>query len=200
MGSGTAILLIDHDWRRRAAIAHCLSSAGIHVEPSESVDEAIAHWPRAGLILANDADGNIAALMQHMGGTNNGLPVVAFAEAPTPSMVVQAVLDGALDYVAWPFAEGEPAAAIAAARVRASNFGEARLRAAAARTRIERLTPRERQVLSYVAKGLSSRVIGETLEISPRTVEIHRANLLNRLGVHHTSEAIRIAIEAALIA
>jgi DNA-binding CsgD family transcriptional regulator len=50
-----------------------------------------------------------------------------------------------------------------------------------------------------VARGLSSRKIGEMLAISPRTVEIHRANLLHKMGANHTSEAIRIAIEADLV-
>ncbi|MFM2281468.1 MAG: hypothetical protein RLZZ444_3699, partial [Pseudomonadota bacterium] len=58
---------------------------------------------------------------------------------------------------------------------------------------------REREVLAGVADGLSNRLIGERLAISPRTVEIHRSNMLNKMGASHTSEAIRIAIEASLI-
>jgi DNA-binding NarL/FixJ family response regulator len=54
-------------------------------------------------------------------------------------------------------------------------------------------------VLAGVAGGLSNRLIGERLSISPRTVEIHRANMLNKMGASHTSEAIRIAIEASLV-
>ena len=50
-----------------------------------------------------------------------------------------------------------------------------------------------------MAGGLSNRMIGEKLAISPRTVEIHRANMLTKMGANHTSEAIRIAIEAALV-
>ncbi len=73
------------------------------------------------------------------------------------------------------------------------------MREAIARSRIERLTRREREVLAGVADGLSNRLIGEKLSISPRTVEIHRANMLNKMGANHTSEAIRIAIEASLI-
>ena len=55
-------------------------------------------------------------------------------------------------------------------------------------------------MLAGVAGGLSNRMIGEQLEISPRTVEIHRANMLTKMGAQHTSEAIRIAIEASLVA
>ena len=68
-----------------------------------------------------------------------------------------------------------------------------------ARSRVQRLTKREREVLAGVADGLSNRLIGERLAISPRTVEIHRANMLNKMGANHTSEAIRIAIEASLV-
>ena len=81
----------------------------------------------------------------------------------------------------------------------AEGLGNARMREAVARGRIEKLTEREREVLDCVASGLSNRKIGEKLEISPRTVEIHRANMLNKLGANHTSEAIRIAIEAELV-
>ena len=77
--------------------------------------------------------------------------------------------------------------------------GTAKLREAMARSRVQRLTRREREVLTGVADGLSNRLIGERLEISPRTVEIHRANMLNKMGASHTSEAIRIAIEASLV-
>jgi DNA-binding NarL/FixJ family response regulator len=82
---------------------------------------------------------------------------------------------------------------------RARSVAGAKLREAVARSRVERLTRREREVLAGVAGGLSNRLIGERLSISPRTVEIHRANMLNKMGASHTSEAIRIAIEASLV-
>ena len=77
-------------------------------------------------------------------------------------------------------------------------MGYTKLSEVMARTQIEKLTRREREVLTGIASGLSNRLIGERLAISPRTVEIHRANMLNKLGANHTSEAIRIAIEADL--
>ncbi len=75
-----------------------------------------------------------------------------------------------------------------------------RLREAHARSRGQKLTRREREVLEGVADALSNRMIGERLQISPRTVEIHRANMLNKMGASHTSEAICIAIEASIVA
>ena len=84
-------------------------------------------------------------------------------------------------------------------RESASALGLLKLREARARSRLNRLTRREREVLAAVADGMSNRRIGEHLAISPRTVEIHRANMLNKIGASHTNEAIRIAIEAALV-
>ena len=193
------IFLVDGDFRRRAAISHCLAGSPIHVEPFEDSGELMARWPRHGLLLVHDAGCVIGDLLSHMAACGQWLPMIAFAETPATRRVVQAVLDGAIDYIAWPFTGDEITAVICEAEVKAESFGSAKLREALARSRVDRLTRREREVLAGVAGGMSNRMIGEKLSISPRTVEIHRANMLTKMGANHTSEAIRIAIEAALV-
>ena len=193
------IFLVDGDFRRRAAISHCLAGSPIHVEPFEDSVELIARWPRNVLLLVYDDGRAIRDLLAHMGTCGQWLPMIAFAETPATRQVVQAVLDGAIDYIAWPFTGDEIIAVMAEAEVKAESFGSAKLREALARSRVDRLTRREREVLTGVAGGMSNRMIGEKLSISPRTVEIHRANMLTKMGANHTSEAIRIAIEAALV-
>lgn len=193
------LILIDADSRRRAAISHFLAGSGIHVEPFEDVNELAQRWPRDGVILAHDEGDTVPALIRRMTDDANWLPLVAFAVDPGTNRVVQAVLHGAIDYLAWPFGEAEVRAALTVAEESRDALGSARLREAMARSRIQRLTPREREVLAGVADGLSNRMIGERLAISPRTVEIHRANMLTKIGANHTSEAIRIAIEASLV-
>ena len=193
------ILLVDGDFRRRAAISHCLSGGPLHVEPFEDPAELFARWPRDGMLLVHDDGRAIAMLLQHMGQTGDWLPIIAFAEAPPIRRIVEAVMQGAVDYLVWPFAEGDLAESADVAEERASSISSSKLREAVARSRVERLTRREREVLAGVAGGLSNRLIGEKLKISPRTVEIHRANMLSKMGANHTSEAIRIAIEAALV-
>jgi FixJ family two-component response regulator len=193
------LILIDSDTRRRAAISHALSTGGMHVEPFENIRELAASWPRAGAILLHEESGNVSALIERMAEQGAWFPVIAFNEAPTPRRIVQAVLDGAIDYIAWPICAEELHDALQRAIARTDDFGHARLREVMARARIDRLTRRERQVLGGVANGLSNRLIGEKLSISPRTVEIHRANMLNKLDANHTSDAIRIAIEADLV-
>ncbi|MDE8651119.1 response regulator transcription factor [Novosphingobium album (ex Liu et al. 2023)] len=199
MDNPTNLILIDSDSRRRAAISHALSACRIHVEPFENIAELAAAWPRNGVILIHDGASSISELIEKMALHGTWFPVVAFSEAPTAGRIVEAILEGAIDYVAWPISAEELNATLVRAIDRAENVGHAKLREVMARSRIDRLTRREREVLNGVASGLSNRLIGEKLAISPRTVEIHRANMLNKLGATHTSEAIRIAIEASIV-
>lgn len=199
MSHRTSLVVVDADSRRRAAISHSLSDTSIHAEPFETLDELSRRWPQDGLILVYDEGLAIAQTIERMSEVGEWLPVVAYSEAPDTQRVVQAVLNGAIDYLNWPFGEAHIRQAIATAEETRTTQGSARLREAMARSRIQKLTKREREVLMAVADGLSNRLIGERLSISPRTVEIHRANMLSKMGAQHTSEAIRIAIEASLV-
>lgn len=199
MSNHTNLILVDSDFRRRAAISHLLSNTGIHVEPFEDLSELVTRWPREGVIFAHDDGEIIRQMIERMTEAGNWLPIIAFAESPSTAQVVQAVLAGAIDYLDWPFGEAEVKQALMVADASHGTTGSARLREAMARSRVQKLTKREREVLAGVADGLSNRMIGERLAISPRTVEIHRANMLNKMGANHTSEAIRIAIEASLV-
>jgi DNA-binding CsgD family transcriptional regulator len=67
-----------------------------------------------------------------------------------------------------------------------------------ARARIGMLSPREREVLDWLAEGLSNKAIARELSISPRTVEIHRANMMEKLGAGHAADAVRLRMEAKL--
>ena len=199
MNTGYSVVLVDSNFRRRATISHCLAGTNIHVEPFESVEEMTRRWPHGSILLIGDEDDIVHDLFAAMTASGHWLPIVAYAPEPSIPRVVRAILAGALDYLDWPFAETEVRAAISLAEISYAGIGTVKLREAMARSRVQRLTRREREVLTGVADGLSNRLIGERLEISPRTVEIHRANMLNKMGASHTSEAIRIAIEASLV-
>jgi FixJ family two-component response regulator len=193
------LILVDADTRRRASVSHTLSGHGVHVEPFETVAELAASWPRNGTVLIHDSEGNVARLIEQMARHGEWYPIIAFAEQPDAPRIVRAILDGAVDYLVCPFAPENLLRTLERHDGESEGLGNARIREAVARGRIEKLTDREREVLDCVASGLSNRKIGEKLEISPRTVEIHRANMLTKLGANHTSEAIRIAIEAELV-
>jgi FixJ family two-component response regulator len=194
------IAVVDSNTRRRAAMSHALFASAIHVEPFETIDELVLCWPRAEAILVDDRDEAIEELIDLMAEQGRWLPLIAFSEAPSTDRIVRAVLAGAVDYLEWPCEPAQVIGALIGAESTGQALGSLKLREARARSRVRRLTKREREVLAGVAGGLSNRLIGERLEISPRTVEIHRANMLTKMGAQHTSEAIRIAIEASLVA
>jgi two-component system, LuxR family, response regulator FixJ len=70
--------------------------------------------------------------------------------------------------------------------------------AADAIARVKKLSPRERQILEALTLGHANKVIAYDLGISERTVEVHRARMMRQLGVHHLSEALRLALLAGL--
>ena len=81
---------------------------------------------------------------------------------------------------------------------RIAQAGRSTKRADEARVRLQSLTPRERDVLEGLVRGHPNKTIAYDLDISPRTVEIHRANLMSKLEVASLSEALRIAFAAGL--
>lgn len=193
-----SVSLVDSDFRRRAAISHHLATINVHVEPFEDLEEIQRSWPRSGIIMLEDRGGIVRDAVQLMTEECNWLPLIAFSVMPDTTAVVRAIIEGAIDYFEWPCSAEQMVHMIDLAESSGVSIGSLKLREARARSRVQRLTKREREVLAGVADGLSNRLIGAQLEISPRTVEIHRANMLTKMGASHTSEAIRIAIEASL--
>lgn len=198
MNTKQRFILVESEFRLRARIFSQLTSEGFRVEPYESAKELTQHWPSDGILLVGDSNRELAELFKHIAQSGEDLPIIAYAENPELNRVVDCVLAGALDYVSLPLDRGKVLELLARTAVQIRSIAGVKLREAKARSRLVRLTPRERDVLQGVADGLPNRLIGERLSISPRTVEIHRSNMLDKLGATHTSEAIRIAIEATL--
>lgn len=126
------------------------------------------------------------------------MPVIILTGHGDVSTAVRAMKAGAVDFIEKPFQKAVLLIAIetAFARIKAS---EGRLtRAAEAETILAVLTPRERDVLQGLARGLPNKTIAYDLGISPRTVEVHRANLMAKMEVRSLSEALRIAFSAGL--
>lgn len=92
MTTRTNLIMVDNDFRRRAAITHALAGTPIHVEPFEDLDELVARWPRDGLIMVHDDGQIVGQLIETMTGIGHWLPVVAYSSAPGTNQVVQAVL------------------------------------------------------------------------------------------------------------
>jgi two-component system response regulator FixJ len=126
------------------------------------------------------------------------LPVIVMTGHGDVGVAVQAMKQGALDFIEKPFEKAVLLAALDEGFARIEQAGRNRARGEEARVRLEALTPREKDVLQGLVRGHPNKTIAYDLDISPRTVEIHRANLMHKLGVASLSEALRIAFAAGL--
>ena len=192
------VLLLDSDLRSRAAVTYLLAGDDIHVEPFEDVADLQLGRVTSGVILAHDQGDLLARLKSHMEAVETLLPVVAFSREPDVPKAVRAVREGAIDYLDFPNERDTVVSVLLAAQDRARPIMATHERKVAARQCVKRLTERERQVLTGVADGLSNRLIAEQLGISPRTVEIHRANMLSKMAANTSPEAVKIALYAGM--
>jgi two-component system response regulator FixJ len=125
-------------------------------------------------------------------------PVIIMTGHGDVSVAVQAMKAGAVDFIEKPFEKATMLAAIHEGFARIEQSNRAQARSAEAKVHLEALTAREKDVLEGLARGLPNKTIGYDLGISPRTVEIHRANLMSKLNVTSLSEALRIAFAAGM--
>lgn len=153
-----------------------------------------------GCVLLDLRKGREAALSvpRELRARSIALPVVAIDDAGAEAAcAVAAMKAGAADYVA----AGEGAAlraTLAAAIAECQGAARPATRDAHASARIARLTPREREVLVGLIDGGTNKIIGQKLGISPRTVELHRAQVMNRLNAASLTELLQIALAAGI--
>lgn len=126
------------------------------------------------------------------------LPVIIMTGHGDIDMAVAAMKAGASDFIEKPFEKAALLGCLEAARQLSVADRGANARAEDARARLNILTDREREVLDGLVEGLPNKSIAYDLGISPRTVEIHRANLMQKLEVKSLAEALRIAFHATL--
>lgn len=126
------------------------------------------------------------------------MPVIVLTGHADVSIAVRALKAGAVDFLEKPFEKAVLISAIEAAFDRLAKADSAATRAAEANVLLGVLTPREREVLDGLAQGLPNKTIAYDLGISPRTVEVHRANLMAKLEVRSLSDALRLAFGAGL--
>jgi two-component system, LuxR family, response regulator FixJ len=124
------------------------------------------------------------------------LPVIIMTGHGDVPLSVKAMKAGAIDFIEKPFEKDVLLAALEQGFGTLRRVGAGRERANDAVVRLQVLTPREKEVLEGLAEGFPNKTIAYDLGISPRTVEIHRANLMTKLGVRSLSEALRLAFAA----
>ena len=115
------------------------------------------------------------------------------------AIAVEAMKSGAIDFIEKPYDNRMLLNALKNGFARIEDREREFSAIQTARDNIDRLTPRERDVLLGLIDGKANKIIAYELDISPRTVEIYRANLMDKLGVRSVAEAVRIAFAAGLV-
>ncbi|HWB49504.1 MAG TPA: response regulator FixJ [Stellaceae bacterium] len=125
-------------------------------------------------------------------------PVIVITGHGDVPLAVRAMKAGALDFIEKPFSTPTILASIEAALSRIESAEQHDPAVEAALAKLELLSPREREVLEGLLAGLPNKTIAYDLAISPRTVEIHRARVMDKMGARSLSELIRLALAAGL--
>lgn len=192
--------VVDDDEAVRRSLALMLGSFG-HSTRSYASAEALLETPgelAPGCAIVDirmpGMDG--LALQQALVRRGANLPVVVVTGHADVTSAVRAMKAGAVDFIEKPYSEADMLGAVATALARGADERHHRATAEQAAIRIAALTPRERDVLRHLVEGWPNKVIAHALGISPRTVEIHRANAMEKLGCRSLAEAVRLALAA----
>ena len=192
--------VIDDDDSVRRSVGFMLKTSGYKVQSYSSGAEILkeAKSLETGCILLDIRMPGMDGLEVQQALRNHGvaMPVIIMTGHGDVPLSVRAMKAGAIDFIEKPFEKEVLITAIESgfSELRRADLG--REKAKDAGVRLQVLTPREREVLDGLAQGLPNKTIAYDLGISPRTVEIHRANLMTKLGVRSLSEALRLAFAA----
>ncbi len=196
------VYVVDDELAVRRSIGFMLKTAHMAVDAFESGEEflkAAGHLEPGCVLLDVRLEGiDGLAVQEQLRARGIMLPVIIITGHGDVGLAVRAMKGGAVDFIEKPFEKATLLAAIAQAHLHNAGREQLHSLAEAAQARLNVLTPRERDVLEGLVNGQSNKVVAYDLGISPRTVEIHRANLMQKLAVHSLSEALRIAFTARI--
>jgi two-component system, LuxR family, response regulator FixJ len=197
------VYVIDHDLGSRRSLASFLGGIGAEAWPFESGAEFLAildHLMPACILL--DVDGPEPCgleVMAELMGRGCGWPVVAMSGRQDVSVAVEAMKLGALDFLEKPVRGDALAAALAPAWAALRRSIEASEVRRMAQERVARLTPREVDISMALFSGQPNKAVAHEFGISVRTVEMHRAHIMAKLGVKNLAEAAVLAAQAGLV-
>jgi two-component system, LuxR family, response regulator FixJ len=191
------IHIVDRDARRRAQLAFKLNGSGYRAHVYEDIRELERFEPAQGLVLLSGDDDPLALVILRDKQVARGIsiPIAMYSSEPKPPMVVEAILSGAVDYLQWPFTDESVLDQVTNRAVQMQKLDQRRI---SARKLINTLSGREREVLIGMVTGKSNKAVANELNISPRTVEIHRSNVIRKLHVESSAGAVRLGIYAGL--
>ncbi len=203
MSQGNNVYVIDDDPAMRDSLDFLLGSAGFSVRVFDTaqvfLDELATLEP--GCVVTDVRMPGIDG-MELLRRVNSGarkLPVIVMTGHGDVPLAVEAMKLGALDFLEKPFEDDRLIGMIEAALSEQQNGSKSEAASADMAARVASLTQRERQVMQGLVTGQSNKTIAREYDISPRTVEVYRANVMTKMQAGNLSELVRFAIRAGIV-
>jgi two-component system response regulator FixJ len=202
MAADLIVYIVDDDDAVRDSLSVLLESKAYTVRSFGSAPEFLAAAPSlpVGCLIADirmpEMDG--LELQQRLIERSLHFPMIVITGHGDVPLAVRAMKAGAIDFIEKPFASEAILDSLAAAVVHLATPHEQDPMRAAAAAKLALLSPREREVLEGLLAGLPNKSIAYDLAISPRTVEIHRARVMDKMGARSLSELIRLTLAAGV--
>jgi two-component system, LuxR family, response regulator FixJ len=197
--SEPVVHVIDDDEAMRKSLSFLLDSAGLEAKTYESAIQFLeAGEPVSPGCIVTDVrmpDMNGLELVRRLNERKVSHPIIMITGHGDVPLAVEAMKAGVLDFLEKPFDDDALLSSIRAALAGGREAGEDDERARF-RSMLEQLSPREKDVLTGIVAGKANKVIAYDLGISPRTVEVYRANVMTKTGAGSLSELVRMALLA----
>ena len=198
MPNDQVVHVIDDDEAVRQSLAFLLSTAGFAVRVHESATGFLAALPTvvAGCIVTDvrmpEMDG--IELQRRLRMSKVAVPVIVITGHGDVALAVEAMKAGAVDFIEKPFDDEVLVGAIRSALARRAEDAKGEARTAEIQGRLQLLSSREREVMDGLVAGKPNKIIAHDLGISPRTVEVYRANLMTKMQADSLSDLVRMAL------
>jgi two-component system, LuxR family, response regulator FixJ len=190
--------LIDDDEDVRRALAFLLGTAGMAVKVYESASVFLERCEdfESGCVVSDVRMPGIngVELLTRLQQRRARMPVIIMTGHADVPLAVAAMKEGAVDFIEKPFSDDVLLAAIRVAFERDRNAGRPAGEVAQIQTRLASLTAREKEVLDGLLAGFPNKTIAYDLGLSPRTVEVHRANVMTKMGASSLPELVRMTL------
>ena len=197
------VYVIDDDEAMRDSLQFLLESAGFTVRLFETAVNFLEALPglEFGCVVSDvrmpGVDG--IELLKRMKASHNHFPVVIMTGHGDVPLAVEAMKLGAVDFLEKPFEDDRLIGMIEIAIRQAAPAAKSEALAQDIAARVATLSPRERQVMDGLIAGLSNKLIARDYDISPRTIEVYRANVMTKMQANSLSELVRLAMRAGLL-
>jgi FixJ family two-component response regulator len=198
----TLVCIVDDDQSVRRSLGRLIKSADYAAETFSSAEDYLAREPFEGaicLVLDVRMPGlNGLGLQEALESRGAGEQIVFITGHGDVPTCTQAMKSGAVDFLTKPFGGEELIGAVKRALERAEDYVRERRERREARGRIDKLTPREFEVLRFVIMGLLNKQIAAELETAEKTIKVHRGRVMQKLGATSVPDLVRISQHAGV--